>query len=94
MPYANVGKENSTDVELYYEDHGSGDAVVLIHGYPLNGASWEKQIPILLAEVTESSLMTAEDSASPASQQPATTTIPLSRICTSLWRSSNCVILL
>jgi non-heme chloroperoxidase len=50
MPYANVGKENSTDIELYYEDHGSGDAVVLIHGYPLSGASWEKQIPVLLAE--------------------------------------------
>jgi non-heme chloroperoxidase len=49
MPYANVGKENSTDIELYYEDHGLGDAVVLIHGYPLSGASWEKQIPGLLA---------------------------------------------
>ena len=49
MPYANVGKENSTDVQLYYEDHGSGDAVVLIHGYPLSGASWEKQLPGLLA---------------------------------------------
>jgi len=50
MAHANVGKENSTDIELYYEDHGSGDAVVLIHGYPLSGASWEKQIPVLLAE--------------------------------------------
>jgi non-heme chloroperoxidase len=50
MPYANVGKENSTDIDLYYEDHGSGDAVVLIHGYPLSGASWEKQMPVLLAE--------------------------------------------
>jgi non-heme chloroperoxidase len=50
MPYVNVGKENSTDIELYYEDHGSGDAVVLIHGYPLSAASWEKQIPMLLAE--------------------------------------------
>src|SRR3981189_1941630 len=49
MPYASVGKENSTDIELYYEDHGSGDPVVLIHGYPLSGASWEKQIPVLLA---------------------------------------------
>src|ERR1700720_3809676 len=49
MPYVNVGKENSTDIELYYEDHGSGDAVVLIHGYPLSGASWEKQLPVLLA---------------------------------------------
>jgi non-heme chloroperoxidase len=50
MPYVNVGKENSGDIELYFEDHGSGDPVVLIHGYPLSGASWEKQIPILLAE--------------------------------------------
>jgi non-heme chloroperoxidase len=49
MPYVNVGKENSTGIELYYEDHGAGDAVVLIHGYPLSGASWEKQIPVLLA---------------------------------------------
>ncbi|MGA8621317.1 MAG: alpha/beta hydrolase [Candidatus Sulfotelmatobacter sp.] len=49
MPYATVGKENSTDIELYYEDHGSGDAVILIHGYPLSGASWEKQLPVLLA---------------------------------------------
>ena len=49
MPYVNVGKENSSDIELYYEDHASGDPVVLIHGYPLSGASWEKQIPALLA---------------------------------------------
>ena len=49
MPYVTVGKENSSDIELYYEDHGSGTPVVLIHGYPLNGASWEKQVPALLA---------------------------------------------
>jgi len=48
MPYITVGRENSGDINLYYEDHGSGDPVVLIHGYPLNGASWEKQIPALL----------------------------------------------
>src|SRR5438552_5976309 len=48
MPYVTVGKENSGNIELYYEDHGSGQPVVLIHGYPLSGASWEKQIPILL----------------------------------------------
>jgi len=48
MPYVSVGKENSSDIELYYEDHGSGDPVILIHGYPLNGASWEKQVPVLL----------------------------------------------
>src|SRR5258708_39301824 len=44
-----VGKENSTNIELYYEDHGSGAPVVLIHGWPLNGASWEKQTAALLA---------------------------------------------
>jgi non-heme chloroperoxidase len=49
MPYINVGRENSGNIELYYEDHGSGDPVVLIHGYPLNGASWEKQVPALLS---------------------------------------------
>ena len=49
MPYVNVGKENSGAIDLYYEDHGSGDPVILIHGYPLSGSSWEKQIPGLLA---------------------------------------------
>jgi non-heme chloroperoxidase len=48
MPYITVGKENSGNIELYYEDHGSGKPVVLIHGYPLSGASWEKQAPVLL----------------------------------------------
>jgi len=53
MPMSNnriaVGRENSTTIELYYEDHGSGSPVVLIHGWPLNGASWEKQTAALLA---------------------------------------------
>jgi len=48
MPYVTVGKENSSDIGLYYEDHGSGEPVVLIHGYPLSGASWEKQLSALL----------------------------------------------
>ena len=48
MATITVGKENSTPVELYYEDHGSGSPVVLIHGWPLSGASWEKQIAALL----------------------------------------------
>ena len=48
MPYITVGKENSGDIELYYEDRGSGQPVVLIQGYPLSGASWEKQVPVLL----------------------------------------------
>ena len=49
MPYIAVGKENSGNIHLYYEDHGSGKPVVLIHGYPLSGVSWEKQIAVLLA---------------------------------------------
>jgi non-heme chloroperoxidase len=48
MPYVTVGEENSGSIELYYEDHGSGQPVVLVHGFPLNGASWEKQVPVLL----------------------------------------------
>jgi non-heme chloroperoxidase len=50
MPYVTVGKENSGNIDLYYEDHGSGKPVVLIHGYPLSGASWEKQTAALLAD--------------------------------------------
>lgn len=43
-----VGQENSSAIELYYEDHGSGPPVVLIHGYPLSGRAWDKQVPVLL----------------------------------------------
>jgi pimeloyl-ACP methyl ester carboxylesterase len=49
MPYITVGKENSGDINLYYEDHGTGKPVVLIHGWPLSGQSWEKQTAALLA---------------------------------------------
>ncbi|QDO88168.1 alpha/beta hydrolase [Ornithinimicrobium ciconiae] len=49
MGYVTVGNENNTPVELYYEDRGAGQPVVLIHGYPLNGHSWERQTPELLA---------------------------------------------
>jgi len=49
MSTITVGKENSTSIDLYYEDHGSGAPVVLIHGWPLSGASWEKQTAALLA---------------------------------------------
>jgi non-heme chloroperoxidase len=49
MSYLRVGQENSQPIELYYEDHGSGSPVVLIHGWPLNGDAWEKQTAALLA---------------------------------------------
>lgn len=48
MGYIAVGSENSTPIELYYEDQGAGQPVVLIHGYPLNGHSWERQTRDLL----------------------------------------------
>ena len=48
MNFIKVGKENSVSIDLYYEDHGLGNPVVLIHGWPLSGASWEKQVPALI----------------------------------------------
>ncbi|AWK74339.1 alpha/beta hydrolase [Rhodococcus oxybenzonivorans] len=48
MAYIEVGTENSTPIEVYYEDHGTGQPVVLIHGYPLDGNSWERQSAALL----------------------------------------------
>ena len=47
MAFLTVGKENSADIQLYYEDRGSGRPVVLIHGWPLNGGSWERQVAAL-----------------------------------------------
>lgn len=44
MPYITVGQENSATIDLYYEDLGTGQPIVLIHGFPLNGHSWEKQV--------------------------------------------------
>jgi non-heme chloroperoxidase len=49
MPSITVGTQNDAPIEIHYEDHGSGRPVVLIHGYPLNGSSWERQERELLA---------------------------------------------
>jgi len=48
MPHISVGQENSGSIDLYYEDHGQGRPVVLIHGYPLSSRAWDKQVPVLL----------------------------------------------
>src|SRR5215471_8652919 len=48
MPTVIVGRENSADTEIHYEDHGAGQPVVLIHGYPLSGRAWDRQVPALL----------------------------------------------
>src|SRR3954451_2142443 len=48
MPRITVGTQNSAVIEIHYEDHGDGQPVVLIHGYPLDGNSWERQERALL----------------------------------------------
>lgn len=48
MATITVGRENSTPIELYYEDHGDGSPVVLIHGWPLDSRSWEPQVHALI----------------------------------------------
>src|SRR5882672_12451126 len=48
MPYVTVGQENSAPIRIHYEDIGSGKPIVLVHGFPLSGRSWEKQVPALL----------------------------------------------
>ncbi len=49
MAFLTVGKENSADIQINYEDRGTGKAVVLIHGWPLSGGSWERQSAMLLS---------------------------------------------
>ena len=48
MPRITVGTENDAPIEIHYEDHGAGEPVVLIHGYPLSGRAWDRQVPVLL----------------------------------------------
>ena len=49
MPKVIVGQENSAEIEISYTDHGAGQPVVLIHGFPLSGRAWDRQVPALLA---------------------------------------------
>ena len=49
MPMFKVNTDSHHPVEIYYEDHGSGKPIVLIHGWPLSGRSWEAQVPALIA---------------------------------------------
>lgn len=48
MPFISVGQENSNDIKVYYEDHGQGDVLLMIHGYPFSGVAWEKQATFFL----------------------------------------------
>jgi len=83
MAYITVGKENSSNIDLYYEDHGIGNPVILIHGYPLNGLSGRSKFQYSWMPASVSSLMTAEVSVSPASRRRAITTTRSPRICAS-----------
>src|ERR1700761_9504415 len=70
MPYVKVGDENSGHVKLHYEDYGDGPPVVLIHGYPLSGRAWDKQVPALLG--TGRRVITYDRRGFGNSSQPAT----------------------
>jgi non-heme chloroperoxidase len=70
MPFVTVGRENSAAIRIYYEDHGSGSPVVLVHGYALNGHSWEKQEAALLA--TGHRVVTYDRRGFGASSRPST----------------------
>ena len=67
-----VGRENTADIELYYQDLGSGKAVILIHAWPLSGRSWEKQMSALLKAGYRVITYDRRGLAHPASQVPAT----------------------
>jgi non-heme chloroperoxidase len=70
MPTVAVGQENNTAIEIYYEDHGAGQPVVLIHGYPASGRAWDKQVPALLE--TGYRVITYDRRGFGASSKPAT----------------------
>jgi non-heme chloroperoxidase len=70
MPFVTVGRENSAFIQIYYEDHGTGSPVVLVHGYALNGHSWEKQEIALLAAGHR--VITYDRRGSGASSRPST----------------------
>jgi non-heme chloroperoxidase len=70
MPFVTVGRENSAAIRIYYEDHGTGSPVVLVHGYALNGQSWEKQEAALLTAGYR--VITYDRRGSGASSRPST----------------------
>jgi pimeloyl-ACP methyl ester carboxylesterase len=73
MPFVKVGTETAA-IEIHYNDHGSGKPIVLIHGYPLDGNSWERQERVLLANGYRCISYDRRASASPVSRRAAMTT--------------------
>ena len=82
MPTVTVGRENSGDSEIYYEDHGAGQPVVLIHGYPLSSRAWDKQVLALLAAGYRVITYDRRGFGASASPPPGTTTTPSPPTCT------------
>ena len=76
MPSVTVGTENGAAIEIHYEDHGSGRPIILIHGYPLNGNSWERQERDLLANGYRVITTTAAALAGRVNRPSDMTTIP------------------
>jgi pimeloyl-ACP methyl ester carboxylesterase len=81
-------EENGTPVELYFEDHGTGDPVVLIHGWPLSGRMWEAQVRPLVDAGHRVISYDGAASAGLRSRGTATTTTRWRRICTCCWSAS------
>jgi non-heme chloroperoxidase len=76
MPDVTVGRENSGDIRIYYEDHGVGPPVVLIHGYLADAHVWEKQEPALLNAGYRVISYDRRGSGRPAALPSAMTTTP------------------
>ena len=91
MPYVKVGTENSADIEIHDNDHGTGKPIVLIHGYPLDANSWERQERVSLARGVplRQSAMTAAASARPAARRTAMTTTRSRLTCKQCWTTSR-----
>ena len=85
MAKISVGTEKQSPIELYYEDQGNGKPIVLIHGWPLSGRSWEYQVPVLVKLATESLLMIVEDLGILLSHGMDMNMIPSLRIYISYW---------
>ena len=90
MAKLQVGTENDAPIELYYEDHGSGSPVVLVHGWPLSGRSWEAQVGPLVDAGHRVVTYDRRGSAGPPSPGTATTTTRSRPTCTRSWSTSTC----
>ena len=91
MAAVTAGQENNIDIEIYYEDHGAGQPVVLIHGYPLSGRAWDKQVPALLdAGYRVDHLRPARVRPVQPAGRPGMTTTPSPPTSTPCWSTWTC----